>query len=348
MPAQIVPKRLANAQFPAGASAGAATSADPSAPECDHRNREPPHYAIVRPGFARARRPPRHRSRPRRGRRRPRPYRADLQVRGGGARSCRPSDLRPLRRRLHPRPLARAAGDEAARGRHRLDQPLRPVARPHPADRRLQGLGPRQGSRPRGLSCQPSLQERADRHPRGSTHEDPPDRCDPRRRDRCPRDRRRPRGCLRERGAARGHALRLVLRDLPRHRRDDARRRDRDPARLRRDLPRRGRLARQGARLRLAARPPAADPQGLRAVRKHPPPPPAAGRRGPAAQSSDFDILCVRENTEGEYSGAGGRVHVGTPDEVASRPRSSPGQASSASCASASSRRGGGGASSPR
>jgi tartrate dehydrogenase/decarboxylase/D-malate dehydrogenase len=30
-----------------------------------------------------------------------------------------------------------------------------------------------------------------------------------------------------------------------------------------------------------------------------------------------FDILCIRENTEGEYSGAGGRIHVGTPDEVA-------------------------------
>ncbi len=34
-------------------------------------------------------------------------------------------------------------------------------------------------------------------------------------------------------------------------------------------------------------------------------------------RKSDFDILCIRENTEGEYSGAGGRVHVGTPDEVA-------------------------------
>ncbi|MEN3793040.1 tartrate dehydrogenase [Fulvimarina sp. MAC3] len=31
----------------------------------------------------------------------------------------------------------------------------------------------------------------------------------------------------------------------------------------------------------------------------------------------EFDILCIRENTEGEYSGAGGRVHVGTPEEVA-------------------------------
>ena len=30
-----------------------------------------------------------------------------------------------------------------------------------------------------------------------------------------------------------------------------------------------------------------------------------------------FDILCIRENTEGEYSGAGGRVHLDTPDEVA-------------------------------
>lgn len=34
-------------------------------------------------------------------------------------------------------------------------------------------------------------------------------------------------------------------------------------------------------------------------------------------RKSDFDILCIRENTEGEYSGAGGRVHVGQPMEVA-------------------------------
>ncbi|HEX2036579.1 MAG TPA: tartrate dehydrogenase [Chloroflexota bacterium] len=31
----------------------------------------------------------------------------------------------------------------------------------------------------------------------------------------------------------------------------------------------------------------------------------------------DIDFVCVRENTEGEYSGAGGRVHRGTPHEVA-------------------------------
>lgn len=40
------------------------------------------------------------------------------------------------------------------------------------------------------------------------------------------------------------------------------------------------------------------------------------GVSGPLRKSS-FDILCIRENTEGEYAGAGGRVHVGTPDEVA-------------------------------
>ncbi len=41
-----------------------------------------------------------------------------------------------------------------------------------------------------------------------------------------------------------------------------------------------------------------------------------AGSTGPL-RADKFDILCIRENTEGEYSGAGGRVHVGSPDEVA-------------------------------
>jgi tartrate dehydrogenase/decarboxylase / D-malate dehydrogenase len=31
----------------------------------------------------------------------------------------------------------------------------------------------------------------------------------------------------------------------------------------------------------------------------------------------DIDFICIRENTEGEYAGAGGRLHVGTPYEVA-------------------------------
>ncbi|MGY9049365.1 3-isopropylmalate dehydrogenase [Puniceibacterium antarcticum] len=41
-----------------------------------------------------------------------------------------------------------------------------------------------------------------------------------------------------------------------------------------------------------------------------------AGVEGPL-KASEFDILCIRENTEGEYSGAGGRVHQGKPNEVA-------------------------------
>ena len=40
------------------------------------------------------------------------------------------------------------------------------------------------------------------------------------------------------------------------------------------------------------------------------------GVKGPL-RAENFDILCIRENTEGEYSGAGGRVHNGTPHEVA-------------------------------
>ena len=40
------------------------------------------------------------------------------------------------------------------------------------------------------------------------------------------------------------------------------------------------------------------------------------GVEGPL-RASAFDILCIRENTEGEYAGAGGRVHNGTDDEVA-------------------------------
>jgi tartrate dehydrogenase/decarboxylase/D-malate dehydrogenase len=35
--------------------------------------------------------------------------------------------------------------------------------------------------------------------------------------------------------------------------------------------------------------------------------------RGPA----DIDMVCVRENSEGEYAGVGGRLHRGTPHEVA-------------------------------
>ena len=33
--------------------------------------------------------------------------------------------------------------------------------------------------------------------------------------------------------------------------------------------------------------------------------------------AADIDMVCVRENSEGEYCGLGGRVHAGTPDELA-------------------------------
>jgi len=33
--------------------------------------------------------------------------------------------------------------------------------------------------------------------------------------------------------------------------------------------------------------------------------------------TADIDMICVRENSEGEYSGVGGRIHRGTPHEVA-------------------------------
>jgi tartrate dehydrogenase/decarboxylase/D-malate dehydrogenase len=33
--------------------------------------------------------------------------------------------------------------------------------------------------------------------------------------------------------------------------------------------------------------------------------------------AADIDMVCVRENSEGEYAGVGGRLHVGTPHEVA-------------------------------
>jgi tartrate dehydrogenase/decarboxylase/D-malate dehydrogenase len=44
-----------------------------------------------------------------------------------------------------------------------------------------------------------------------------------------------------------------------------------------------------------------------------------AGLSSPLANRStaDIDMVCVRENSEGEYSGVGGRIHRGSPHEVA-------------------------------
>src|SRR5919199_818079 len=43
------------------------------------------------------------------------------------------------------------------------------------------------------------------------------------------------------------------------------------------------------------------------------------GTRGPLRDKGpgEIDFVCIRENTEGEYAGVGGRVHVGTEHEVA-------------------------------
>lgn len=42
-----------------------------------------------------------------------------------------------------------------------------------------------------------------------------------------------------------------------------------------------------------------------------------SGVTGPLRTEQPFDILCIRENTEGEYSGAGGRIHQASEHEVA-------------------------------
>ncbi|MCU0803898.1 MAG: tartrate dehydrogenase [Burkholderiales bacterium] len=41
------------------------------------------------------------------------------------------------------------------------------------------------------------------------------------------------------------------------------------------------------------------------------------GLKSPLVNGGDIDWVIIRENTEGEYSGSGGRVHRGLPDEVA-------------------------------
>src|SRR5262245_52073835 len=44
-----------------------------------------------------------------------------------------------------------------------------------------------------------------------------------------------------------------------------------------------------------------------------------SGARTPLAgrAAADIDMVCVRENSEGEYAGIGGRLHRGTPDDIA-------------------------------
>src|SRR6185295_19054793 len=41
------------------------------------------------------------------------------------------------------------------------------------------------------------------------------------------------------------------------------------------------------------------------------------GVKSPLEKGRDIDWVIVRENSEGEYSGSGGRVHRGLPEEIA-------------------------------
>ena len=114
--------------------------------------------------------------------------------------------------------------------------------------------------------------------------------------------------------------LRFLQLGLLREARQDAAGRLEGPDRRpRRDLLRRGRLAREDRRPRLAVGLAAAVPPRVRPVRQ-----PAAGapdarhhrargapRRQRRAQPGEIDMYIVRENTEGEYSSIGGRMYAG-------------------------------------
>ena len=117
---------------------------------------------------------------------------------------------------------------------------------------------------------------------------------------------------------ARDRDVPLGVGPLPPHRSDAARRRARDPGRVRRHPVWRRRLAR-GARSRDPVGPAAGHRPGIRS-RRQPPTGPSAARDPRAAggpRPDDVDLVVVRENTEGEYSGIGGFTRRGLPGEVA-------------------------------
>ena len=102
------------------------------------------------------------------------------------------------------------------------------------------------------------------------------------------------------------------LRVLPADGQDDGRGWPRPPGRVRRDLLRRGRLAgRAGSRQPLG--PAAGDLPGIRPVRLHAAGPAPARDREPASRRhrETIDWVVVRENSEGEYAGIGGRNLAG-------------------------------------
>ena len=116
---------------------------------------------------------------------------------------------------------------------------------------------------------------------------------------------------------SRAASLRLGLGLLSRQRPDDAGRRPRPAARLRCDLLRRGRrpdipdnVTLWGLRLAIC--------QGFDQYANVRPARLLPGVASPLRDvaAGDLDWIVVRENTEGEYAGAGGRVHRGLPEEV--------------------------------
>ena len=60
-----------------------------------------------------------------------------------------------------------------------------------------------------------------------------------------------------------------------------------------------------------------ADLPRLRPIRQRASGSRVAGRESPLHNGHEIDWVVIRENSEGEYSGNGGRVHRGLPEEVA-------------------------------
>ena len=126
-------------------------------------------------------------------------------------------------------------------------------------------------------------------------------------------------GGARQRRVASVHRAAVGLRLLPEtSRTDDGRGRLRAAGAVRRHLSRRDRRASRARSHRRRATDSAAA-AALRAVREPAADAAAAGLDSPLANrgAADIDMVCVRENSEGEYAGVGGRIHVGTPHEVA-------------------------------
>jgi len=121
---------------------------------------------------------------------------------------------------------------------------------------------------------------------------------------------------------ARSNALRLFpmgVRVLSKDRQDDGGRRIEDAAAIRCHLFWRRWLSLSGARSHFAARVAPAICQGFDQYVCLRPSLLLPGIKSPLAgkKPGDIDFVVVRENTEGEYTGAGGRAHRGLPIELA-------------------------------